>query len=132
LTMANKKKRRPYLFCKSNLHVMVTNDDRSWFAQGLEIDYAVEDTSLKDMKQRFQEGVALTAKNYLKIHGNIKALLVRAPADLWNEFYEASSHPKYVHVSLHPVDDIPEFSGLQLPFKKVEYVTLYKYNRKSA
>jgi predicted RNase H-like HicB family nuclease len=54
------------------LRVFIYNDDGSYFAQGLELDYFAQGESLEDVKARFFDGLLLTldasGKNW---HGNL-------------------------------------------------------------
>lgn len=71
-----------------NLRVLITKHDGTWIAQGLEIDYAAEGDSVKDVKQRFEQGLALTIESHLRVHNNIINLLRPAPADVWTEYFD--------------------------------------------
>ena len=54
------------------LRVVVTNEEGSWFARGLEIDYFAQGSSREDVKRRFEEGLCATIDEYLKKHGSIE------------------------------------------------------------
>jgi len=73
-----------------NLRVIVTNNDGSWFAQGLEIDYAAEGKSLKDVQNRFAEGLSATIHENLRRFGSLENLIRPAPRDVWRGFLEAA------------------------------------------
>ena len=70
-----------------NLRVMVFNDDGSWFAQGLEIDYFSQGDSLEDVKARFEGGLCATFSEHLKTHGTIEGVLKVAPQEVWQELF---------------------------------------------
>src|ERR1039458_1707330 len=55
-----------------NLRVVIVPDGDFWFAQGLEIDYAVQGASEKDAKKKFEDGLEHTIEEHLKIHGTIE------------------------------------------------------------
>ena len=55
-----------------NLHVRITREDQQWFAQGFEIDYAACGTSQEDVKKKFQDGMAATIHEHLKLFGTIE------------------------------------------------------------
>jgi len=76
-----------------NLRVMVTNDDGSWFAQGLEVDFFVQGTDLNDVMRRFEEGLAATIRDYVESFGSIEALLRPAPPAVWEEFGKIAAQP---------------------------------------
>ncbi len=66
-----------------NLRVVIIEDEGTWFAQGLEIDYAVQAKSLATVKKAFEDGLAATIHENLRIHGTIEALLKPAPPEVW-------------------------------------------------
>lgn len=95
-----------------NLRVMITNDDGSWFAQSLEIDYAAQGHSLEDVKKRFEDGLCKTIEQHLRIYGSIDNLLQVAPKEVWTEFFNNSKiQNRYSHVSVHE----------KFPFDGIEY-----------
>ena len=76
---------------KGRVHVLILNDDGSWFAQGLELDYSAEGTGLEDVQSRFEKGLASTIRGYLKRDGNITAFFEKpASLEYW-KLYEAGS-----------------------------------------
>jgi len=58
-----------------DLRVMIVEEEGHWFAQGLEIDYAADGLSLDDVKRRFEQGLASTVSEHVKIYGSIQHLL---------------------------------------------------------
>lgn len=87
------------------LRVVVTNDGEGWFAQGLEIDYFAQTSSLGVVKHRFEEGLCATIDEYLKKHGSIEWLLQPAPDNVWNEFLRRKQRPLWFSsVSVHRHD----------------------------
>jgi hypothetical protein len=108
-----------------NLRVVIVEDEGSWFAQGLEIDYAAQGKTLAQVKKAFENGLAATIHENLRVHGSIEALLKPAPPEVWTEmFFGAAIRGKqikrYSQVSLH--------KQLQqaLPFKAIDYLELPK------
>ena len=75
--------------CVGNLHVLLSQKDGAWLAQGLEIDYAIDGNSVEDVKNRFVEGLTLTIESHLRVYGEIKSLLRVAPQPIWDRFYAA-------------------------------------------
>ena len=69
-----------------NLHVLIVPDGKFWFAQALEIDYAVQGTSVADAKKQFETGFRATIYQNLKIFGHIGNMLRVAPNDVWQEY----------------------------------------------
>jgi hypothetical protein len=100
-----------------SLRVLITKDDGVWFAQGLEIDYAIDGESLADVKKRFQDGLAMTIESNLRVHESIKPLLRIAPQDVWDQWNEAKNtlrrfkHSQLVFTEKQQ-QDLP-FDGIQ-------------------
>jgi hypothetical protein len=65
------------------LRVALTRDGNAWVAQGLEIDYAAEGTSVEDAKEQFQTGLMLTLRENIRVFGHIKGVLRVVPQDVW-------------------------------------------------
>ncbi|HEY2292403.1 MAG TPA: hypothetical protein VGM86_17030 [Thermoanaerobaculia bacterium] len=102
-----------------NLRVMLFNDSGSWFAQGLEIDYFAEGTSLEDVKDRFRNGLVATIDYHLKLYGDIGGVLQVAPPEVWKEFLSGTvSLKRYSQVSLH---ERQEDALSILPFAGVDF-----------
>jgi hypothetical protein len=101
-----------------NLRVIITNDDGSWFAQGLEIDYATEGATLEAVKHNFVEGLYSTVQQHLQIYGDIKQWLQPAPLEVWQEFFTAASENKFTRqrlttISIHQLPIIESIEYLQ-------------------
>ncbi len=97
-----------------NLHVMVTTDDGSFFAQAFEIDYAAQGGSLDEVKHNFESGLCDTIHEHLKVFGSIESMIQPAPAEVWQELAKVTvpeMQHEYSQVSLH-----------YLPFKNIEYI----------
>ncbi len=107
-----------------NLHVLIVRDGNYWFAQGLEIDYAVQGESVEDAKKQFQTGFRATIYQHLKIFGHIDNLLRVAPNEIWQEYLKTPKAQKlYTHASMHEV--VPELTAQHpnmLQFEQIEYV----------
>jgi hypothetical protein len=107
-----------------NLHVLIVPDGRFWFAQGLEIDYAVQGASVQDAKKQFETGLTATIHHNLRIFGHIENLLQVAPNDVWKDLWKTSKakHKTLSQVSIHEI--VPEVlldpAGV-LPFRAIEY-----------
>lgn len=104
-----------------NLRVVICQEGEQWFAQGLEIDYAADGTSLDDVKKNFEEGLAGTIHLHLKAYGNLKNLLKIAPPDAWEDWYKEAKKMRYSQVSIHDLfeeDETPE----ELPFFQIDYL----------
>jgi hypothetical protein len=78
-----------------DLRVMIVRDDDSWFARGLEIDFAEQGTSLEDVQARFEKSLTETIQEHLNIRGNIRELLRFAPSEVLQEYYDAAAGEKF-------------------------------------
>ena len=103
-----------------NLHVTIIQDGKFWFAQGLEIDYATQGSSLDDVKKQFEDGLQATIQEHLKIHGTIENILQVAPPKIWRDAMQPSARgEKLTHFSSHDGPAIQDF----LPsFEKIQYL----------
>jgi hypothetical protein len=101
-----------------NLRVLLLKDEGSWFAQGLDIDYFAQGSSLADAQRRFQSGLLETIDVHLGTYGNIDGVLQPAPAEVWAEFLRTPSLRRlYSQVSFHK----GESNLAVLPFSGVEF-----------
>src|SRR5690242_18115309 len=63
-----------------NLRVFIVQDDGMWFAQCQDINYAAQGASLTEVKQNFEQGLAATIDEHLKVFGNLENLLASMPS----------------------------------------------------
>ena len=109
-----------------DLRVVLIEEGNYWFAQGLEIDYLAQGSSIEDAKDKFETGLAATFYENLRVFGTIQPLLVPAPVEIWKERFNPGSKAKR-HRPI-PVHQIPDFERLgsalssQLPFQAIEYL----------
>jgi len=102
-----------------NLRVVIESDGKSWTAQGLEIDYIAQGSSLEDAKKQFEDGLACTIHQHLRIYGDIDKLLSPAPREVWKSVLNPKAiRARYSQISIHEV--IKEAFG----FEKVDYLVL--------
>lgn len=97
-----------------NLRVVIIPDGDVWFAQGLEIDYAVQGASEEDVKRKFEYGLEATVEAHLTIHGTIEGLLKVAPPEVWKEFLGDPSGKRkiYSQVTSHVLQEKLPFDGI--------------------
>lgn len=90
-----------------NIRVAIVPDGAAFFAQGLEIDYAAQGSTVEEVKQNFEVGLEATIQQHLKIYGNIRQLLHPAPAEVWQELIpeKTAIHNRYFHVSEHSIEN---------------------------
>lgn len=98
-----------------NLRVHIDHDDSYWYAQGLEIDYLALGDTLAQAKEHFEEGLAATVGEHLRIHGHIEHLLTPAPPRVWKEVMKGAH--RYSQISVHqtPAEE------RNLPFEGIHY-----------
>src|SRR5258708_6200431 len=65
-----------------HLRVFIVPDGPFWFAQGLEIDYAVQGATVEEAKNNFEIGLEATIDINLRMYGNIEKMLVPAPSEV--------------------------------------------------
>lgn len=94
------------------LQVIISRDGKGWFAQGLEIDYAVGGPSLAKVKKNFEKGLKGTIHLHLKMYETIDKLLKPAPQKVWKENYwvPRSKQFTFSQVSFH--SDIPQLDKI--------------------
>ena len=92
------------------IKVIICHEADTWFAQGVDIDYAANGSSLENVKHNFQTGLAGTIDLHIKLYGNLKKFLKHAPQEVWDELYAEGSHHTLTHVSFH--DDLAKTLGL--------------------
>jgi hypothetical protein len=102
-----------------NLRVLILPDGKFWYAQGLEIDYGVQGSTMEEAKERFEEGIANTIQLHLQRYGNIEKLLRVSRPEVWKEAISNSGNvQEFTQVSFHVIT--PENASL-LPYGNVEY-----------
>ena len=103
-----------------NLKVILIQEAGSWFAQGLEIDYAAEGKTLEEVKAAFEKGFCGTIYENLRVYGKLDKFLVPAPVEIWKEmFYDCSDMNAFSQITVH---NLAEKVGSLLPFKAIEYI----------
>lgn len=101
-----------------NLRVVIIPDGKFFFAQGLEIDYCAQGTSVDEVKAKFESGLKKTIDQNLKVHGSIKPMLRAAPDEVWQELAldsQAMPH-RYFQVSAHHTPHAA------LPYEGINYM----------
>ena len=104
-----------------NLKVVIVQDGNSWFAKGLEIDYASEGTSLDGVKAAFETGFCCTIHEHLRVYGSLEKFLIPAPVEIWKEmlYDQCSDMKSFSQVSIH---DLSAKVKTHLPFTGIEYI----------
>lgn len=105
-----------------NLRVVLVQEEGSWFAQGLEIDYVAQGDSIEAVKKNFEQGFAATVDQHVRVYGTIEKLLVAAPPEVWKDVLHAKCIKKsYSQFTLHE-----NVAQQKLPFEGIDYIELEK------
>jgi hypothetical protein len=111
-----------HLVAIGNLRVVLVEEDGAWFAQGLEIDYAAQGNSVEAVKRNFEQGLAATVDQHIRVYGTIENLLAAAPPEVWKDVLHAKCRKKsYSQFTLH--EDVTQ---QKLPFEGIDYIELEK------
>ena len=79
-----------------SLRVMIVSEAPNvWYAQGLEIDYIAQGTSLEAAQAAFEKGLTATISEVLTLFGDIQKLLKPAPPETWAEFFKQSDSGRF-------------------------------------
>jgi hypothetical protein len=97
-----------------NIRVIIVPDGDAFFAQAIEIDYAAQGASVKEVKKHFEIGLESTIEQHLRIYGTIKELLHPAPVAAWLDLLpeKKARHSRYWHVSAHTIKALP-YQGIR-------------------
>jgi len=103
------------------LKVVIMNDSaqNTWVAQGLDIDYAAQGTSVENVKENFQNGLIASIDLHLKAYNSFAKLLKPAPNHVWQEMYygplfgQVKALKSYYGISLHLPDQIKKFTAFE-------------------
>ena len=99
------------------IKVIVCNEGGSWFAQGLDIDYAASGNSFEAVKHNFEVGLYATIDLHIKAYNGLKKFLKPAPLDAWQELYEAGGTAfDFTQISVH--EDMLNALG----YKQINYI----------
>lgn len=106
-----------------NMRVIICQEgDNLWFAQGLEIDYAADGTSLSEVKKNFESGLCATIGLHIKAYGTIEKLLKVAPASAWVELLKEGTRMRYSQISFHEGNRNAFCFPSNFPFTGIDYL----------
>ncbi len=90
-----------------NIRVVIVPDEGSWFAQGLDIDYAAQGQTVEQAQANFGQGLSATIDQHIQAYGHIRELLKTAPPELVSRVVLDSSAQfnRYSQVSAHEVNE---------------------------
>lgn len=103
----------------SRLNVVMKQDADFWYAQGVQIDYVAQGTSLEEAKTNFVEGLAETLLLHTQKFGSVEKVLKWAPVAAW----ESELHNEHYQVSFSAFDDAGSRLADLLPYNGVLYST---------
>ena len=100
-----------------HVRVIIVPDGTSWFAQGVDIDYAAQGNSVEEAKTNFEKGLRATIDQHLRVYGTIRGILeLAAPEILGNLVIESSAQfERYSQVSAHDIHEA-------LPYAQINYL----------
>ena len=99
------KERNDHLIFLDNLTVLITKENESWIAQGIEINYFAYGDSIEDVQEAFEIGLFETAKAHLNRNGNIIPMLEWAPGKILNKYYENLQEFSFTMIGTHTVEE---------------------------
>jgi hypothetical protein len=102
-----------------NIRVIIVPDGSAFFAQGLEIDFVSQGSTVEQAKKNFEIGLQATIEQHIKIYGHINGLLQPAPASVWKELIadKVAMRNRFWHFSEHTIQ--PQGA---LPYEGIKYL----------
>lgn len=90
-----------------NIRVVIVPDDGSYFAQGLDIDYAAQGETIEEVKSNFEKGFKATIDQHLKVYGSLRNFIRVAPAEICQHLLLDSSaqFKSFAQISAHEVHE---------------------------
>lgn len=85
----------------SRLAVVVYQSDGAWFAQGIEIDYLAEGSSIDDVTRAFEDGLAATVDANLRRFQSLEPLLRATPVEVVARVLQRGVRRFYSQVTAH-------------------------------
>lgn len=109
---------------KGNQHRVILNDVRviivpdgdRWFAQGIDINYATDGSSIHEVQQNFESGLSLTIKANLQRVGNIDRIMRSPDMSVWAPLLQK----KGLHFDFS-MSDVHEMDDAELPYRRIQY-----------
>jgi hypothetical protein len=102
-----------------NIRVIIVPDGSSFFAQGLEIDFASQGSTVEETKKNFEHSLCATIEQHIKIYGHINGLLQPAPLPVWQELVadKIAMRNRFWLVSEHTIEPRGK-----LPYEGIKYL----------
>jgi len=108
-----------------DLRVLITRDDSGWYAVGLDLYFAEQGTSARDVRQRFERSLTDTLREHLRLRGDILELMCFAPRSDLLEYYAAAAAEQRFHLRVGDASSLlPEGAKVTF-FDKIRYLTQY-------
>ena len=111
------KARNNHIIFLDKLTVLITQEEDSWIAQGIEINYFAYGDSVEDAQDAFEIGLFETVKAYLNRNGNIISMLQWAPAEILNEYYGDPQEFSFTMIGAHEVE-----ADKSLPVREIQFM----------
>ena len=99
------KEENNHLIFLDNLTVLITKENETWMAQGIEINYFAYGDSIEDVQDAFEVGLFETIKAHLNTNGNIIPMLEWAPSNILNKYYEKAREFSFTMLGAHEVKE---------------------------
>ena len=111
------KERDNHIIFLDKLTVLITQEDDSWIAQGIEINYFAYGDSIEDVQESFEIGLFETVKEYLNKNGNIISMLHWAPPEILSEYFEEPKEFSFTMIGAHQVE-----ADKSLPVREIQFM----------
>jgi hypothetical protein len=94
-----------HLVVLKDIRVVIVPDDESYFAQGLDIDYAAQGETVEQVKANFETGLSATIDKHIQMFGTPRGMFRVAPPEICQHLLLNSSavFKFYRKVSAHEV-----------------------------
>jgi hypothetical protein len=116
-----------------NLRVLVTKDEETWFAQGIQIDHAAQGKDIQEVKMNFELSLWLTIHENLKQYGTAEKILHSAPDSIYDEYMSMFMDFKklqFINSNLSFKEELKQalgISSITYVYQFIPGVTTYDY-----
>ncbi|MBM3814743.1 MAG: hypothetical protein FJW20_24220 [Acidimicrobiia bacterium] len=104
-----------HLVTLANIRVVIVPDEGSWFAQGLDIDYAAQGETVPKARKNFEIGLRATINHHLKVYGHLTHFIKVAPPAICQHLLLASSaqFKSFSQISAHEIHEAAPFNNIE-------------------
>ena len=114
--MAHVAKGNQHRVILNDVRVIIVPDGDRWFAQGIDIDYATDGSSIHEVQQNFERGLSLTIKANLQRLGTIDRIMRSPDMSVWAPLLQQ----KGLHFDFS-TSDVHEMDDAELPYRRIQY-----------